>query len=424
VKGPPRPAPVLRFLHRPLWWAFGVLVFVLLQFGVHAFEVHADASTFADVVVVRAEAAPANEDTGLIDLTYRDGDGRPIPIAILGRAFVDRSVVGPVDVEVSVVDPRAARFVTDRRGYFDEMPYLLVLLVVPLASLLLRWLHIRRLERLVAAEDVSYAMLAAVAAPDLLHPRWRLCLYPLDARAGALPVCAVELVWLPVLPHGAFPVDVKGDPRPFGSIAVRTEAEVLWPRGRVLAATARQPRPADVLAFPAGRQDPPSSTVPRRPSLWPARALRLAFLAALAAYVWIGSATAWRNEQALEHSRPAVATVVALGDGQPVGLDVTVRYERDGERVTATLHPQGGAPAVGDQIPIRADNDDRSLVWEASLTGPPDARLDTMIIFILVAMVGTFTASVLTRRQALEELGVYELATAGRVDMGTLPPPS
>ena len=70
MSGPAHPPPVLRFLHRPLWWALGVAVFVLLLFGLHAREVRADQSLFGDAVVLPAIASRADPDTDIVDLEY------------------------------------------------------------------------------------------------------------------------------------------------------------------------------------------------------------------------------------------------------------------------------------------------------------------------------------------------------------------
>lgn len=421
----PHPAPVLRYLRRPLWWVLGVAAFVLLQFGAHARAVASDASAFADAAVVPAVAAPVDPDSGVIDLTYQQPSGERTAVAVYAPSFDERTVVGPVDIEVSRSDPRAVRLLTDERGYFDEMPYLLVLLLVPVASYVMRRRHISRLDALVRADQASYAMVAAVVAPGRLHPRWQLCLYPVDARPGSRPVCAVELVWLPLLPDGAFPVEVKGEPRPFGIVALRAGDELLWPRGRALGYATKHPRPNGLGPFPtepsANGRAGSGDGAPARPSLWPARALRIAFLVALAAYLWLVQDMSWRDEQALERSQPATATVVAVGDSPSTNFELSVQYDRDGRRESATLLAQSGPPHAGEQVRIRYDVTDPGTVWEAGLSGPPDARDDMILLVLLATMLGTFVASVLTRRQALADLGAHELAVAGRVDLGTLP---
>src|SRR5262249_46901170 len=147
----------------------------------------------------------------------------------------------------------------------------------------------------------------AVVAPRGLHRRWRMFLYPLDAKAGADPVCAVELMWLPARPSGAFRVEVKGQPRPFGLVAIRTGDEVWWPRGRALSSRATFPRPVPVSAMPPPVANPPGNLT-EPPSLLVSWLLRAAVIVLLAGVLAMVNLQQWNAEQKMERSRPAMAS--------------------------------------------------------------------------------------------------------------------
>jgi hypothetical protein len=79
-----------------------------------------------------------------------------------------------------------------------------------------RWTAIARTERLIRTSRPSFAMLAALSSAGRLHYRVDCSLYPLDATAGAEPVCTFSVLTSGGLPVDgpAFPVDVRGRPLP------------------------------------------------------------------------------------------------------------------------------------------------------------------------------------------------------------------
>ena len=151
-----------------------------------------------------------------------------------------------VGVEVARNDPANVRLAgtsADRGAGRAEMAALAALLsIVPAV---LRILTLRRTRRLIGSDAPSFSMQATLAARrggrhPLLH------LYALDAAPDARAVCVVPLAsayGLSVNGH-AFGVEVKGIPRPYGSVVARlAHGEILWPTGRSLAVTGNRPLP-------------------------------------------------------------------------------------------------------------------------------------------------------------------------------------
>jgi hypothetical protein len=397
-----------------------VAFLVAVAIAAHVPEVRADDATFADARVLIVEASPVDPDTGLIDVTFDDPDtAQTVHAAVYVRSDLERDADGRVAVEVSRRDPTQVRLANEMRTYLDDIGFYLVPLALPLAAWLLRRRHVGRIERLMRSNASSYAMLAAVEPPRHLRRGWRLCLYPLNAAPGAEPVCTVELVWLPIRPWGAFPVEVKGEPRPFGLVAVRSGDDVFWPRGRALASRAELLRPSTVEATL-----PVAATVEtgsRPPSMASSRALRALMLVAFGAFIWLGSASSWSTEQVLERSQPATATVVGPSGDVTLGGGLAVTYRRGDDVTNAVLSSTSGVPGSDDTIAIRYDTADPSVVWPADQQGPALSADDFLAPIALFAGLGAWVASSFTRHRELGELGSYELLTTGRVSLGAYP---
>jgi hypothetical protein len=294
---------------------------------------------------------------------------------------------------------------------------------VPLVAWAFRVRHIRRLELLMASSATTFSMLAVVAAPAGIHRRWRLCLYPLDSEPGAEPVCAVELIWLPVCPPGAFVVDVKGEPSPFGSVALRTGDDVFWPRGRALATRADVPRPALVVSIPERLPGPVPSdaTAADRPRVPTSLLLRLLGLGALAIFTWLYISFPWRVEQVLERSQPATATVVGDQiDPTTATFATAVTFDHDGTtQRTAVMFE--APPRAGTQVPIRFDITDPSVAWPADDFGPGASAGGLVFSITLPLALGLLTVASFAKQEELKRLGSRELATTGRVELGAFP---
>jgi hypothetical protein len=152
----------------------------------------------------------------------------------------------PVALDVARADPEHLRVAGDVIDpsyiwWFAALP------LIPAAVIGGRRLAARRVARSVRSSDGAYAMVGMLAPPWRLGRRATLLLYPLDARSGARPACAVPLLDTRAVPVGPlFGVVVKGIPRPLGHIVASAGEEVLWPSGRALP-SATTPMPDDPL---------------------------------------------------------------------------------------------------------------------------------------------------------------------------------
>jgi hypothetical protein len=240
---------------------------------------------------------------------------------------------------------------------------------VPLAALALRWWSVHRTARLVRSPETTFAMIGAVAPARRLHRRPMLHLYPLDAAAGAPPLCAVPLLTTAGCPVAgpAFPVQVKGVPRPLGRIVARIGDgdDVLWPTARAgLSGSWRRPaRIADPMApVPVDRAALPDGVVAGR------LRIRSSTLVALGPYALIlGAAVAFgllvtgvTLVSAADARRADEGRVDGVGEvvDRKGDSGVEVRFTFEGEEHTATaqvLLPSDYT--VGRRYPVRIDPD-------------------------------------------------------------------
>ncbi len=276
-----------------------------------------------------------------------------------------------VALDVDRDDPDRVAIAGDRPPTVDVRGLALVL-AVPLGALALRWWSVARTARLVRSPATTFAMIGAVAPARLLHRRPMLQLYPLDAAAGAAPLCAVPLLTTAGVPVAgpAFAVQVKGVPRPLGRVAARIGSgdDVLWPAARAGLAGS-WPRPARVVdPVPPVRVDrgalPPGVVAGRL-------RVRTSWAAAVGPYVLVlGAAvafgalvTAVTLVSAVDARRADVGRVDGVGEVVKVvdslgDQRVSVRYPYGGRDVTAWVEVIRSADyTVGRRFPVRIDPD-------------------------------------------------------------------
>jgi hypothetical protein len=167
----------------------------------------------------------------------------------------DLRVGDPVALDVDPDDPERLSVAGEHKPPVDGASLVLIL-CVPVAACALRWWSVRRTVRLARSGETAFALLGAVAPGGRIRRRPLLHLYPVDAAAGDASLCAVRVLNTAGVPLGgpAFPVQVKGVPRPMGRVVARVAGvpgapgggDVLWPAAR--AATAGNlPRPRRVV---------------------------------------------------------------------------------------------------------------------------------------------------------------------------------
>ncbi|MDP9442688.1 MAG: hypothetical protein M3P34_11045, partial [Actinomycetota bacterium] len=274
--GPPQ--AVRRFLRRPLVWAMVGAGFGVFLFGL---DLHAARTEERDL-------RDALRLTGTVEGSYRRGTTVPVryfnPVTeqeVLVDVYLWREDLQPdrpgetVPLRVSPDDPDVVTVAGDRFPLFHNVVGYLPFVLVPVAVAVTRRLGISRSRRLAASPGATFAMLGSVSPRGRFSRRQDLQLYPLDAPPGAPPACAVPLVSARCLPAKVtvFPVEVKGEPRPFGRVVVRVGDEVLWPAGRALV-TRRVPRPAQFTDVAALRARPaPEPSAAESPDFWPVAGL-------------------------------------------------------------------------------------------------------------------------------------------------------
>lgn len=419
-----RPAAVLRYLHRPLWWIGGVALFLLLLLATDARSVQEENARFADSFEVTGSlVAPWDGEDRLLDVEY------PSPVTgktVRAATYVRNSALVPTPgstplLEVSRADPSIVQLFEDRQEITDELPLYLAGIALALAFLAARHWHIHRTERLMRAEGASFAMLGAILPPSFAVFRWRLFLYPVDAVPGSAPVCSFSLITVPTVASGVFPVEVKGSPRPFGAVAVRSGDEVLWTRGRA-GPRAVWPRPEATGVFrptlPKGVSPPPG----RLPSAWVARLLVIASLLVFAGYLWTNADALLAQKQVLDRSRPVKARVVDSTVTGGRSATATIEYDADGSRESATLTIRNQPAGKDAVVDVRYDPADPTRVWEQGNDYPPGSGSADVVFFFLLAFV-PLALMLAARMRGLRavQVGARELLTYGRVDRGVPP---
>jgi hypothetical protein len=362
------PAPVRRYVRRPLWW--GALALAAAGVGLVT-DVEAAGRE-------RASRRGALAVAGSVSERYRGGPDVPVTyenpvtgqhLEVTVRVFDRHLLAGsgrPVALLVDPDDPDHVAVAGDRYPTAMDFWWYAPPVAVPLVAAAARSLSVRRTGGMVDAAATTFAMTAALGAASRSGRRCRLDVYPLDAPAGAPPMCAVRVLTTGGAPLGPpFPVEVKGGPRPMGRIVARRGDRLLWPAGRA-ALSASAPRPADPVALP-----PPAVAVPvaatGEPLAWwrsvPLELLALGASVVLSGLVTLVTLTNAGPARAVEREgEPVLARIVARDDAAGV---VRVAYRLSGEEVerqgTAavdfpTRHP------VGRLFPARVDPRDPATV--------------------------------------------------------------
>jgi hypothetical protein len=342
------PDPVRAHRARPLPWLLaavalaGVLVGVGYR-GAHDDRVWARAALRVDGQVVEGPRGAQLEVTYTHPVTDQEVQ---VSVDTWGKGD-DLRPGDPVALLVDPDSPEHLAIVGDHQPPVDPTS-LVLLLSVPVVACAVRWWSVQRTVRLVTAPATSFALLGAVAPSGRVRRRPLLHLYALDAAPGDPSLCAVRLLTTAGAPLAgpAFPVQVKGVPRPMGRVAARIGDgdAVLWPAARAIMHGSR-PRPDRVVdATPPPAADPgdlpawvaAGGRYRQRTSLLLGLGPSLGVLAAAVVFGAVVTAVTLAGAAAARHGRegrePAVAEVVARDAG---AYRVDLRYRVGSRTITA-----------------------------------------------------------------------------------------
>ena len=362
-----RPAPVVAALRRPWAWLLVVLVLLGLDLGWSLRSARADERRRARSVDVQGVLLERRTEDGEAKIRFVHPATEQeltltMPVADLERL---PTAPGPVTLDADPDDPENVRLDGEVASATANLGWNLPYLVVPLAVWARRRRGVRRIERLMAGPGPSFARLAAIAPAGWRGRRVELHLWPLDAAAGAQSLCRVALLATDHLPVGGavFDVEVKGRPRPFGTLVARSAATggVLWPAGAGLPRRPR-PRPATtVVPVPLPPEVPvPPEAARVRPPWVPLVLGGAGTLASLLLLVLVAALTAQGAGQArrVEEGRRVIAEVTGRND---LSDELALTYSLGGDRLT------GKAPVdyaedfpVGRRYPATVDLSDPS----------------------------------------------------------------
>jgi hypothetical protein len=332
VTGAGPPPAVRRYRERPLAWTLVLAaVFAVLFLGDLAQADREDAQRQRSVLVT---GTVADYDGGFdIGVTYRHPDS--------GEAYEVDTFVSPdvapkpgasIDLLVSRADPGSAVVAADRfdttEGLFAHAP----LLGLPVLFWLVRVRWVRRTRKLMASPAPSFAMLGSLRPPRRFGRRCELHLYSVDAEPGSTPVCVVPVLATGGVPvaAAAFPVEVKGVPRPLGHVVARAGDAVLWPGGRALLGTRSRLPSARTTVSPLARR-PVRADALAMPSWWTmARPEAVIFVLGVALLLFAGAAVT-TNRRGVER---------LLAEGIPTVGEV-VRHEGDDDRLVMAYRLPG-----------------------------------------------------------------------------------
>ncbi|MGC1206342.1 MAG: hypothetical protein WA880_00135 [Ornithinimicrobium sp.] len=235
-----------RWVLAPLAW-----LFLLVPPVVGGLAVEAQAEQAAIITADRAISVTADIATDY------DG-GRDVPFiydhpVTLQRVEVSIPISDPsqrpqpggqVAAMIDRNNPDAVIVPGSGNDWWYEVSTYIWLPLFPIISTGVRWWSVRQSGRLARSSGQAFAMVCVVAEGGWTG-RLRAHLYPVDAGAGSLPLCTVRLItsrWVDengvgrTLPaqSAAFPVLVKGSPRPFGRVVIRVGDNVLYPAQRAI----------------------------------------------------------------------------------------------------------------------------------------------------------------------------------------------
>jgi len=320
---------VRRYLSRPLHVALWVLVFVAAILAADAIGNREDRAQFAHGTRVEARVTSVRSGD-VIHLEFRDPNrARTIQTATRPRDARPPERGDDVPIDVARDDPYVVRLAGDTWSTPYDVASMSLIALLPLLWWAWRRYHVGRLRALAVSDVPAFAMTAAIGPPVRFSKRPRLFLYPMDAGPGSAPLCALALLTRRgyVVEDVAFPVEVKGSPRPLGRVLVRAGTTLCWPAGLALRSA--------TLMCPAARTDDPASVVAPVPPLPRPRGRRGVFL--LLARICFGIGTlAWdrddRQATAIEDRRVTTDAHVLEG-GE---FDSRVSFVADEQLVTTT----------------------------------------------------------------------------------------
>jgi hypothetical protein len=330
-----------------MWWTFALLALATVLVVADVVAARDDRRTFESGQQVTGDVAADWDGSRDIPLSYRDPSTGAVVRTSTYLWDVSLRPAGPgeVAIEVSATDPMRVVIAGDRFPATANLTSYLPWVLAPAVVWLLRSWTLWRTRRLMAADGPSFAMSGRAVPPRWWGRRWRLRLYALDGDVTGSPVCAVPLVANASADMRPFVVEVKGTPRPYGRVVARDAdgGDVLWPSGRALRASGRDPKP-DVAAV---------STATRWLTIAGAACVVIGMVVS-------GSQVHPEDVQARAELVDAVVErVAAQPDG---GSVVTVRFDwRGADRRGDVDLPN--APAVGDLITAYVDPDDPARVW-------------------------------------------------------------
>lgn len=391
-----RPRLVRRYLHQPLWWAAAAAAFSGLFLVADAVATRSRNDRLA--VGLAAEGVVVGREAGrAVAVEYRNpltDQSIRVPVAVW-RGGPLPALGDRVSLAVARTDPEEVALAGDRRPLGSELWWYVPLPAIALVAAGARRAGQRRTEALAAAGGGSFAMLGSVEPPSRFARRCSLALYPLDGAPGGAPVATVALLSTAGAPVGspAFPVEVKGLPRPWGRVVARWGDQVLWPAGRASAFTTGR-RPAAVT----GRRGPLLAPA-ARPVLRPLPSGReTGLVTELAALVGAAAVTT----AALVVTLDRRAQVDQLRrDGIPVVAEVTARsgtavelsYPQPGEGGPATARAVVAVPSryqIGRRYPAHVGDGGLRLDRE---------RYDVATPLVTLSGVAAVVAAVVVRRR-------------------------
>jgi hypothetical protein len=371
------PQPVRAHRARPLPWLLAALalVAVVIGFGYRGLHDHRVWARSALHVDGEVTVAPRG---GQLRASYRHPvTGQTVEVRVDTWGAADDLEVGdPVALEVDPDDPELLSVAGEHKPPVDGASLVLIL-CVPVAGCGLRWWSMRRTVGLAHSDGPAFALLGAVAPGGRIRRRPLLHLYPVDAAAGDASLCAVRVLNTAGVPLGgpAFPVQVKGVPRPMGRVVARVAGapgagEVLWPAARAVT-SGNLPRPRRVVDV-----TPPPPVPPAELPDWVASGDRyvqrtslslalgpvlglLAFFALFALVATGQTVVAARNDDADRAGRDTVVgEVVAKRHAFDHGI-VRARFASGGLTRTEEIRvADAGDYTVGRRYPVLVDPSD------------------------------------------------------------------
>jgi len=405
------PAPVRRYLRRPLWWA--ALALVLAAVGL---ATDAEAASRE-----RASRRRALTVGGSVSERYRRGTQVPVVydnpvtgqrVEVTARVFDQDLVPGPgrpVTLLVDPDDPEHVSVAGDPYPTTANLGWYLPPVGLGLTAWAVRRWSIGRAGRVAEAPAPSFAMTGALGPAPRGGRHVRLDVYPLDATPGAAALCGVRVLTTGGAPLGPpFPVEVKGGPRPLGRVAARFGDGLLWPAGRA-GLTAPGARPPDAVPRAAASAASVAVLGPPLP-WWRTVPLELvALVAALVLLVLVTAATLANAGRARAIERDGVPVLARVEGHDDTAGVVLVAYRLPGDeserRGTAAVDFPSSHP-VGRVFPARVDPARPATL--RLLLEPYEAR--EPILWSLVPVV--VAAGALARRRA-EWRAVRRVASTG-----------